>query len=449
MNESPTDIPEIKLFKDRWIILTIFVLVAIINSMQLLQFSIIATTVSEFYQVEDLLVDLTTLVFYMAYIVFFIPVSFFIEIYNLKVTVITGTGLTLAGNIMKVFSAKPDRFWLILLAQVLIAIGQVQIYSLPSNLATVWFGSEEVSTACAIAVLGMQLGAALGCVISPFAISTEQMDKNENNFFQMYLSEAIITGVIFILVLIFFRSKPAVAPSQSQLNLISLEDSGSFKTYKNHMIEIFKNKNFWWIVLSLGLANGVWNCFGVVMNKMYLNFFPNGQNDIGVIGLLSIIFGGCIGSLAFGVLLDKTHHFKRISFAALAFSAAMYIPVTVSIVLQSRIPTFIIMPLFGFFIAPVFIIGLEYLVEVTYPIPEGCSSSVFNAAYYILALIITVCAELAFDSIGYVWTNVIFFILLVISSVFILLVNSDLKRRDANLRHSEVSSERNNESESS
>lgn len=49
-------------------------------------------------------------------------------------------------------------FYLAIIGQVPTAVGQVFLWSLPTKLATTWFGPEEVSTACAIGVLGTQLG---------------------------------------------------------------------------------------------------------------------------------------------------------------------------------------------------------------------------------------------------------------------------------------------------
>lgn len=78
--------------------------------------------------------------------------------------------------------------------------------------------------------------------------------------------------------------------------------------------------------------------------------------------------------------------------------------------------------------------GFEYLVEVTYPIPEACSSSTFNAAYYFLSIVATLLFEWLFDAIDYLWTFVVIIFMLIVCAGMIMLVNSDLRRRDANLQ---------------
>lgn len=60
--------------------------------------------------------------------------------------------------IVKIFCDDTNRIYIVMIGQVLCAIGQVYMISIPSKLATTWFGPQEVSRACALAVLGTQLG---------------------------------------------------------------------------------------------------------------------------------------------------------------------------------------------------------------------------------------------------------------------------------------------------
>lgn len=55
-----------------------------------------------------------------------------------------------------------DKFWLTFLAQTVVGSSQVFILGIPAKLAAVWFGPEQVSTACASGVFGNQLGIAIG-----------------------------------------------------------------------------------------------------------------------------------------------------------------------------------------------------------------------------------------------------------------------------------------------
>ena len=64
---------------------------------------------------------------------------------------------TTAGSWIKVFSADPERFWLTFVGQTLVALSQTFILSVPARLAAVWFGPDQVSSACSIGVFGNQV----------------------------------------------------------------------------------------------------------------------------------------------------------------------------------------------------------------------------------------------------------------------------------------------------
>ncbi|XP_060529253.1 uncharacterized MFS-type transporter C09D4.1-like isoform X1 [Cylas formicarius] len=418
----------VKVYKYRWVILAIYCALSVINYMQLLQFVIIANIISKFYNVDEFPVDLTCLIFYIAYIVLLLPISYLIEKCSLKFTFATAALLTLVGNLLKLLGSDPSRFWTIVVAQGLCAVAQIYLASVPSKVATTWFGSSQVSTACAVAILGMQLGAALGCVVSPYLV--EMGDRTESQLFDMFLYQAIATGVVFLVVVLFFRSKPALPPSPSQLALV---DRDVKEPYMKQVLTMFKERNFWMIIWSLGLPTGVLNAIGLIENSIYLNYFPGAESDVGLVGFLAIIMGGCVGSVIFGVILDKTHKFKLVSFVILISSSISYVPVVISLVEKSRIGSFIAIPLFGFCLTPAMMAGFEYIVEATYPVPESISCAAFNAFLYLFTIILTLTFEQLIDSIGYLNTFFTIEGILLSSTVVSLLVKSDLKRRDANM----------------
>lgn len=61
------------------------------------------------------------------------------------------------GAWIKVFTARQDGFALTFLAQLIIGVAQMFTLSVPARLAAVWFGQEQVSTACSIGVFGNQV----------------------------------------------------------------------------------------------------------------------------------------------------------------------------------------------------------------------------------------------------------------------------------------------------
>ena len=72
-------------------------------------------------------------------------------------TLLSGAVIMTAGSWVKVLSASPDRFYVAFLGQALVGIAQIFILGVPARLAAVWFGSRQVSTACALGVFGNQV----------------------------------------------------------------------------------------------------------------------------------------------------------------------------------------------------------------------------------------------------------------------------------------------------
>lgn len=54
-------------------------------------------------------------------------------------------------------SVSPERFWVVLLGQGVVGISQIFMLGIPPKLAAVWFGSNQVSSACSIGLLGIQV----------------------------------------------------------------------------------------------------------------------------------------------------------------------------------------------------------------------------------------------------------------------------------------------------
>lgn len=82
-NGSVTEVKEVpkkcQVYRIRWLVLGLFVMYSASNSMQWIQFSIIADVVTEFYGVEYLVVNWTSQIYMVLYIPFIFPGSYFLD----------------------------------------------------------------------------------------------------------------------------------------------------------------------------------------------------------------------------------------------------------------------------------------------------------------------------------------------------------------------------------
>lgn len=79
----------------------------------------------------------------------------FIFLQGLRTATILGCLGTCLGSWIKVFGV--DTFYVVFLGQAIVAASQVFILALPTKLAAVWFGPDQVSSACSIGVFGNQV----------------------------------------------------------------------------------------------------------------------------------------------------------------------------------------------------------------------------------------------------------------------------------------------------
>lgn len=149
---------ETKLYRRRFAVLTVFSLYSLVNAFQWIQYSIIANVFTQYYGVTNYKVDWLSIVYMVAYVPLIFPATWLLDRKGLRLTALLGAGLNCVGAWLKCASVSPELFGVTVTAQVICSVAQVFILGLPSRIASVWFGPREVSTACATAVLGNQVG---------------------------------------------------------------------------------------------------------------------------------------------------------------------------------------------------------------------------------------------------------------------------------------------------
>lgn len=70
---------EIRVYRSRWWILTVYVLFAAANAFQWMEYSIITSIVTRYYNVSSLAVDWTSIIYMALYPIIVVPVSYLID----------------------------------------------------------------------------------------------------------------------------------------------------------------------------------------------------------------------------------------------------------------------------------------------------------------------------------------------------------------------------------
>lgn len=423
-----------RLYRWRFVVLTLFVLYSMSNAFQWIQYSIISNLVQEYYGVDALTVSWTAVVYMVTYVPLIFPAAWLLERWGLRFVVILGALGTCAGSWVKVLSVEQDRFSVVLVGQTIVAVSQIFILSIPPRLAAVWFSAKEVSRACAVGVFGNQLGIALGFLIPPQIVmktsqGSEGMQEIAHGLTLLCYGVAIFSSFVLVAILLGFRDKPPRPPSRAQMSREQADPTG----YWHSMMNLLRNGNYMLLLITYGINVGTFYAISTLLNEVVLDYFPGHETDAGWLGL-SLVLSGMVGSVLCGVVLDETHRYKETTLVVYVLSLAGMLAYTFVLAAGPLWPLFVVTCALGFFMTGYLPLGFEFAAEVTFPEPEGTSSGLLNASAQVFGILFTVASNKLFHTYGSRTTNLALSGALLVGSVVTAFIRSDLRRRHAQLQ---------------
>ncbi|CAK6957081.1 feline leukemia virus subgroup C receptor-related protein 2 isoform X2 [Scomber scombrus] len=430
--EDPPPLMETRLYKRRWVMLFLFFIYSMSNAFMWLQYSIISNIFMRFYGINTMAIDWLSMIYFLTYIPLILPVMWLLDNRGLRDIVVVGSAFNCIGAWIKTSTAHPDMFAMTFFGQFVCSVATVYILGIPSRLASLWFGQQEVSTACSIGVLGNQMGIAIGFLIPPILVPNVD-DVNELAYhikIMFYISAGVAT-VIFVLVVIVFQERPEIPPTQAQAQARSiLPDEYS---YTASILRLLRNKPFMLLVVSYGLNVGCFYAVSTLLNRMIIEHYPGEEVNAGRIGL-TIVIAGMVGSLICGIWLDKTKTYKQTTFIVYILSLVAMLVYAFTLNQGHLWVVFLTAGLLGLFMTGYLPLGFEFAVELTYPESEGTSSGLLNCSAQIFGIIFTISQGKIIDKWGTLAGNIFLSIFLLIGTIITGLIKSDLRRQKANLQ---------------
>jgi sugar phosphate permease len=341
-----------RIYRYRWVILSIFMCVVAVNQLLWITFAPITGSAAKYYMVSDLWIGLLSMVFMFVYIFVSIPASWVIDTYGIRFAV--GIGVVFTGVFGLVRGIMADSFTWVFIAQTGIAIGQPFLLNAMTTIAARWFPIRERAMASGLGSLAMYLGIVIGMALTPYLVIHSGMDG-------MLVTYGTISIIAAILFLIFVRERPptpACPPGQEERFLV-------FDGLKN----MLRNKNYILLLVIFFFGLGVFNAVATWIEELVR---PRGFSitQAGMAGGL-MIAGGLAGAVIISWLSD--HYRRRVPFILIALSASclgllgITFATTYPILLLS---SFVI----GFFLLSAGPVGFQYGAEIAYPAPEGTSN---------------------------------------------------------------------------
>ncbi|KAM9842366.1 choline/ethanolamine transporter flvcr2a isoform 2-T2 [Aulostomus maculatus] len=423
---------ETKLYKRRWVMLFLFSIYSMSNAVMWLQFGIISNIIMRFYNISALAIDWLSMIYFLTYIPLILPVMWLLDNRGLRDVVVVGSAFNCIGAWIKTGTADPDMFAMTFFGQFVCSVATVYILGIPSRLASLWFGQQEVSTACSIGVLGNQMGIAIGFLIPPILVpNVDDVNELAHHLRIMFYISAGVATVIFILVVIVFQERPEIPPTQAQAQARNIAPEEY--SYTASILRLLRNKPFMLLVVSYGLNVGCFYAVSTLLNRMIIEHYPGEEVNAGRIGL-TIVIAGMVGSLICGIWLDKTKTYKQTTLAVYILSLIGMLIYAFTLNLGHLWVVFITAGVLGFFMTGYLPLGFEFAVELTYPESEGTSSGLLNCSAQIFGIIFTISQGKIIDNWGTLAGNIFLCIFLLIGTVMTGLIKSDLRRQKANLQ---------------
>uniref|UniRef100_A0A8D0HRY5 Choline/ethanolamine transporter FLVCR1 n=1 Tax=Sphenodon punctatus TaxID=8508 RepID=A0A8D0HRY5_SPHPU len=377
-----------RLSKRRLVVLAVFSLYSLLNAFQWIQYSILSNIFMHFYEVSSTQIDWLSMVYMVTYVPLILPATWLLDTRGLRLTALLGSGLNCLGAWIKCTSVQRNLYPVTLLAQIVCSVAQIFILGLPSRIASVWFGPKEVSTACAVAVLGNQLGTAIGFLLPPVLVpnTAENTDLMGHNISIMFYGTAALSTLLFLLTGAVFVEKPKYPPSRAQAVLRNVPPENY--SYKQSIINLFRNVPFVLLLISYGIMTGAFYSVSTLLNQMIIHHYKGEEVNAGRIGL-TLVVAGMVGSIICGLLLDYTKTYKQTTLIVYILSFIGMIIFTFTLNVGYLTVVFVTGGVLGFFMTGYLPLGFEFAVEITYPESEGTSSGLLNASAQIFGILFT------------------------------------------------------------
>lgn len=421
---------ETKVYKRRWLMLCLFILYNGLSTFQWAQYSIITNIVSRYYGVSSLAIDWTAMTYMGYYVVFIFPSTYFVNRWGLRWGNIVGCSVACIGSWIKVLSVSPDRFYVTFIGQSLVASIQTLVLMMPGRLAAQWFDSNQVSTATSLSVFGNQMGVALSFLLTPMIVKNhENLDDIGVGLSHLFWNQAVIITIVLLLIVILFEDDPKLPPSEARaiqkLTQLELKES-----VLDSVKKLCKNKQFLMLCNSYGLGIGVVNVTGTLLNQIYVAHFENGEEDAGRIGL-AMVLTGMLGSVSFGVIVDKTHKYKETTVIVYFLGLCGQLFFSLSTYLEIKWMVYLSAIFLGYFMVGYFALGYEMCAEYTYPEPEGTTGGILNVTNNLYGMVLVLIMGRLMEEYGDVPVHVGLLVTLVAGFVITVLTKNVKRRQDA------------------
>ena len=231
------------------------------------------------------------------------PSNYVLDYHGLKAGLLVGTLLTAAGAWVKTLVSR-GFFWLYV-GQTLWGLAQPFILNAQGKIAVNWFPQEHVGAATTIAVSANVFGVAVGYFFPAIFVSASDVDfpdRAASHIEQLFRAMAIFATVVAGLVILFFRSRPAVSPSAVA--------SAAKEPLCLSLKSLLRKRNFLLLTSAFSLIVGLWMTISTIIGELGASYDYD-STQIAIMGQGFTLFG-LIGNIVLGLYAARTRAYRFI-----------------------------------------------------------------------------------------------------------------------------------------
>ena len=415
----------------RWFFLISYCLSGFVNQVQWVAYSAILTEFAEHYEKPQWKVNMFSLIYMIVYIIFCIPEAWMLEKFSVRISLILVAACNIVGAGLKLLVNKDTSLASSYIGQIIACIFQPILLNSPGKIAANWFREDIRTVICSICCLAVILGALVGFLWNLMFVDEDApKDKYKDQVFNYFLSEFIL-NVVFCLPSFFItKEKPDIPPSPSQ---------GETKENEPGLIEslkmLFTNFRFICLFISYLLVVGYFDIISTIINSL-LDLYGITTSQSSIIYAVGNIVG-MVASLIISRILDKYKKFK-LTFIIIIIAGAVFQALFTLLLelsekkdLNAYAIGLIMYSLINITIISYYTIGMNYACEITYPVGESINGSIMASTPQILAIGLTFLCDYFINHNDKKWiSNVILLILMVVSIIFVCLLDEKLDRQE-------------------
>lgn len=370
----------------RWVVLMTFFGVAAMSQMLWLNFAPLISFLQTKYGVSELMVSSLLLSFPLLYVLLSIHSGALIDKKGYRYVIILGSIISSVFACMRIYDTD---FYILLIAQTGIAIGQPYIINGISKLISDWFNKEHSAMATGIGTAGMLIGMALGMGLTPIL--------NQNIGFQQTMFTFAVISICLTLIFVIFGKENSNHKNQTT----SMEVMKDIK-------QLLQNKTLLLLFiisfLALGFFNGLTTWLEPILKPNDIS-----AEQVGMLGAY-LILGGIAGSIIIPALSDKFQMRRPFLILACVVSLALLYPLCTS---DSVNLVYVLGGLIGFFFLPGYALLLSMCEEISGPEKAGTATGVLMLSGNAGAVVVIVLMPLVKGE-STLWTNAIYLMLLLL-----------------------------------